>query len=69
MKNLAKIIYAFCAGLVLIMILTFAFGQQVNESILRGEPTFEILTDCEVTAYKNENALQSDQGFDLTVMS
>ena len=56
MKNLAKIIYAFCAGLVLIMILTFAFGQQVNESILRGEPTFKILTDCEVTAYKNENA-------------
>lgn len=56
MKNLAKIIYALCAGLVLIMILTFAFGQQVNESILRGEPTFEILTDCEVTAYKNENA-------------
>ena len=56
MKNLAKIIYALCAGLVLIMILTFAFGQQVNESILRGEPTFKILTDCEVTAYKNENA-------------
>lgn len=56
MKKLAKIIYALCAGLVLIMILTFAFEQQVNESILRGENTFEIITDYEVTAYKNENA-------------
>ncbi len=56
MKNLANIIYALCAGLVLIMLLTFAFSDHVNESILRGEPTFQILSDCEVTAYKNENA-------------
>ena len=56
MKNLAKIIYALGAGMVLIMILTFAFGNQVNETILRGEPVFQILSDCEVTAYKNENA-------------
>lgn len=56
MKNLAKIIYALCAGLVLILILTFGFEPQVNEYILRGNTSYEILTDYEVTAYKNENA-------------
>ena len=56
MNNFAKIIYAISAGLVLIMILTFSFGQQVNESVLRSESSFEVLTDCEITAYKNENS-------------
>lgn len=58
MKNLAKIIYALCAGLVLIMILTLGFSSQVDESILRGVHSFEVLTDSdyELAAYKNEDA-------------
>jgi len=56
MNNFSKIFYGFCTVLVLIMILTLSLGQEVNESILRGEPSFEVLTDCEITAYKNEEA-------------
>jgi len=56
MKNISKIIYALCAVLVLTMLLTFASGKQVNESVLRGDNSFKVLTDYEVNAYKNENS-------------
>lgn len=56
MNNISKIFYGLCTVLVLIMVLTLSFGQQVNESVFRGDPSFEVLTDCEVTAYKNEEA-------------
>jgi len=56
MKNIAKIIYALCTVLVITMLLTFASGKQVNESVLRGDSDFRILNDYQVNAYKNEDA-------------
>jgi len=56
MNTFSKIFYGLCTVLVFVMILTLSFGQEVNESILRGDPSFEVLTDCELTTYKNENA-------------
>ena len=56
MKNIPKVIYLLCTVLVLTLILTFASGNQVNESVLRGDSSFQILSDYEVNAYKNEDA-------------
>ena len=56
MKNCTKIIYAISVGLMLLLLLTFHFGSHVDEKILRGNTSFEILTDYELTAYKNEDA-------------
>ena len=56
MKNIPKVVYLLCTVLVLTMILTFASDNQVNESVLRGDASFQILSDYEVNAYKNEDA-------------
>ena len=56
MNTLSKILYGLCTVLMLVMLLTLSFGQEVNESVLRGNPSFERLTDLEVTTYENENA-------------
>ncbi len=56
MKNVPKIIYSLCVVLVLTLLLTFSTGDPVNESIFRGNDTFEIITDYQVNAYKNEDA-------------
>lgn len=56
MNHAAKLIYFISLGLVLIMILTLSLGQPVNESILRGESSYKILTDYVATTYKNEDA-------------
>ena len=55
MKNIPKVIYLLCTVLVLTLILTFASGNQVDESVLRGDSSFQILSDYEVNAYKNES--------------
>lgn len=56
MKNCAKIIYAVSVGLVVILLTIFSFNSHVDEKILRGDTSFEIVTDYELTAYKNEDA-------------
>ena len=56
MNTFSKVFYGLCTVLVLVMVLILSFGQEVNESIWRGEPSFKVLSDCEVTSYKNDEA-------------
>lgn len=56
MNTFSKIFYGLCTVLVLVMVLILSFGQDVNESIWREDPSFKVLSDCEVTSYKNDEA-------------
>ncbi|MBQ8280075.1 MAG: diguanylate cyclase [Roseburia sp.] len=56
MKNCAKIIYAISVTLIAILLATFAFHSPIDEDILRGDTSFEIVRDYELAAYKNEDA-------------
>ncbi len=56
MRNRVRIVYIISLILMFFMLTIFAFGERVDEKIMRGEADYTILTDYELTAYENEEA-------------
>lgn len=56
MKHITKYFYTFCVILTVIMILTLAFSHSVITSSPRTTHVLEMITDYDLTSYKNENA-------------